>query len=181
MLEIYARFDGDVDGFSRGGSELEKAEMPDPAWGRISSLLQSLGLVDRGLAAPTFAADLDASLADLGVDPAMKQEMLRMLRRTRHRQTPIRLGPVVREGRWLCAGAIEVTVRIRESDTRFGSGDPADPPELRDDRAERCYYADWGGDDTNRSSITGPFGTRDEAEACAVRQSGTSGTFAWVS
>jgi hypothetical protein len=180
LLEIYARFGGDVDGFARGGSEAEKAEMPDGAWAQIAVLLQSLGIVERGLAAPSFAADVAASLAELAADPAAREEILRMARRSRRRETPIQFGRVVREGRWLCAGVIAVTVRIRESDTRFGSGDREDPPEIRDDRTQRCYYVDWEGDGTSRSSITGPFDTLVDAEACALKQSSSSGTFAWV-
>lgn len=89
-------------------------------------------------------------------------------------------GRVVREGRWLYAGSVEVAVRIRESDTRFSSGDYEDPPEVCEDRSERCYYVDWDGAGKNRSSsVTGPFDTLDGAEAFAVEQS--SGTLTWVS
>jgi hypothetical protein len=89
-------------------------------------------------------------------------------------------GRVVREGRWLYAGSVEVAVRIRESDTRFGSGDYEDPPEVREDRSERCYYLDWDGAGTDRpSALSGPFETLDRAEAFAMEQS--NGTLTWVS
>jgi hypothetical protein len=39
---------------------------------------------------------------------------------------------MVREGRWLYARSVEVVVRIRESDTRFGPGDYEDPPQVRE-------------------------------------------------
>jgi hypothetical protein len=180
MFEIYARFDGDVDAFDRGGSEAENAEMPEGAWGQISAMLQSLAMVERGVTAPAFTAEVEASLAEHGVDSATRKEMLRIIRRSRRRRMPIRLGRVVREGRWRYAGFIDATVRIRESDTRFGSGDPEDPPEVRDDRAERCYYVDWhGGDGTDRSSLSGPFATIDEAAARAAQPS--IGKLVWVS
>ena len=63
-------------------------------------------------------------------------------------------GRIVREGRWLYAGSVEVAVRVRESETRFGSGDHEDEPEVRDDRRERCYYIDWDGAGTNRPAAT---------------------------
>jgi hypothetical protein len=89
-------------------------------------------------------------------------------------------GRVVREGRWRYAETVEVPVRIRESDTRYGSGDHDDPPEVREDRGERCYYVDWDAAGTNRSSsITGPFETVDEAAAFAAQQS--RGTLTWAS
>jgi len=89
-------------------------------------------------------------------------------------------GRVVREGRWRYAGTVEVAVRIRESDTRYGSGDNDDPPEAREDRSELCYYVDWDAAGANRSSsITGPFETVDEAAAFAAQQS--SGTLTWAS
>jgi hypothetical protein len=90
-----------------------------------------------------------------------------------------RFGRVVREGRWRYAGTIESAVRIRESDTRFGSGDYEDPPDVREDRAERCYYVDWIGAGTNLSSaVSGPFDTLAAAETSAAEQSG--GTLSWT-
>jgi hypothetical protein len=79
MLRIYQRFRGDVDGFSRGGTRLEKAAMPDDAWGEIGVLLQSLGMVERGLASPVFAAEVDASLSRLAADAGAREEILRMV------------------------------------------------------------------------------------------------------
>ena len=88
-------------------------------------------------------------------------------------------GPVIREGRWLYDGTGEVAVRIRQSDTRFGSGDHDDPPEVRDDHQVRCHYVDWDGAGTNRSAfITGPFDSLREAEEFAVGQS--RGTLSWI-
>jgi hypothetical protein len=89
-------------------------------------------------------------------------------------------GRVVREGRWLYAGSVALAVRIRESDTRFGSGDYEDPPDVREDRSERCYYVDWDGAGTGRSSsVTGPFDALDGAEAFAMEQA--NGTLTWNS
>jgi hypothetical protein len=90
-----------------------------------------------------------------------------------------RYGRVVREGRWKYDETVDVAVRIRESDTRFGSGDHEDPPEVREDRSERCYYVAWDGAGTDRSSsVTGPFDTIDEAAAFAAQQ--CAGTLTWA-
>lgn len=89
-------------------------------------------------------------------------------------------GKVVREGRWMYAGSVEVAVRLRESEVRYGSGDHEDPPDLRDDIHVRCFYVDWDGAGTARSSsVTGPFETELEAEEFAAKQSG--GTVRWLS
>jgi hypothetical protein len=91
-----------------------------------------------------------------------------------------RFGRVVQEGRWRYGGTVAVAVRIRESDTRFGSGDHEDPPEGRDDRSKRCYYVDWDAAGTKRfSSISGPFDTINEAAAFVAQHS--SETLRWTS
>jgi hypothetical protein len=89
-------------------------------------------------------------------------------------------GQVVRTGRWLYAGSVEVRVRIRESEMRWGSGDHDDPPNIRDDIPERCYYLDWDGAGPGQhSALSGPFATLQEAEEFAQKQSG--GTVLWDS
>ena len=86
-----------------------------------------------------------------------------------------RFGRVVREGRWMYADAIEVGVRVLESDVRYGSGDDDDPPETRDDSRTRCFYVAWDAAESGRSSsVIGPFDTQAAAEAFAVQQSGAS-------
>jgi hypothetical protein len=89
-------------------------------------------------------------------------------------------GKIVREGHWRYAGSVEVAVRVRESEVRYGSGDHDDPPEVREDVPVRCFYVDWDGAGTGRSSsVTGPFDTQLEAEEFAVQQAG--GTIRWLS
>ena len=85
MLRIYLRYrgDGDIFGrdlFVRGGNVPERDDMPDEAWGEISLLVQSLGMVERGLTSPAFAAEVHDSLAKLAADPAAREEILRIAR-----------------------------------------------------------------------------------------------------
>ena len=47
--------------------------------------------------------------------------------------------PVVKRGTWLYAGAVRREVRIIRQDSWWGSGDHADPPEIRDNRDVECF------------------------------------------
>jgi hypothetical protein len=95
MLRVYLWYRGDVDIFARDmwvrsraaaaraadpAPDLKREEMPDEAWKEITLLLQSLGMVERGLTSPGFAAEVYDSLAGLAADPAAREEILRIAR-----------------------------------------------------------------------------------------------------
>ena len=95
MLQVYLWYRGDVDIFARDmwvrsrtdvarpadpAPYLEREEMPDEAWGAISLLLQSLGMVERGLTSPAFAVEVYDSLARLAADDSAREEILRIAR-----------------------------------------------------------------------------------------------------
>ncbi len=53
-VEIYQRFNGDVDGWARVGSKEEKSIMDDEDWFLIDGFIQDIKLVKKGLASDTF-------------------------------------------------------------------------------------------------------------------------------
>jgi hypothetical protein len=85
MLRTYLWYRGDDDIYARDtsvrrGAPFEGVEVPDEAWKQISLLLQSLGMVERGLASPAFAAEVHDSLERLAADPEAREEILRIAR-----------------------------------------------------------------------------------------------------
>ena len=54
MLEIYKRFDGDIDGFIRIGTLQEKEVLPEKDFVYVSNILQSMRLIKKGLASKDF-------------------------------------------------------------------------------------------------------------------------------
>ena len=57
-LAVYLLFNGDVDGFARVATAVQRALLPEREWGVIASLLQDLFLVEQGLISAEFAAEL---------------------------------------------------------------------------------------------------------------------------
>ena len=88
-------------------------------------------------------------------------------------------GKIVREGRWIYAGAVEAGVRIRENDRRYGTGDHEDLPEIREDAEVRSYFVEWfkAGSGLG-TSLSGPFDHLSEAEAAVLQQS--RGSVRWL-
>ncbi len=53
-LQIYERFDGDIDWLQRAGSSAEQAAISGAEWGRIGELIHLLTVIERGLAADSL-------------------------------------------------------------------------------------------------------------------------------
>jgi len=80
-LQIFMRFDGDVDMFSRAATEEDRAEIPEgDVWADIERLLSSLVLLERGLVAPAYADEILASLKRLAADESVAEEIRRIAR-----------------------------------------------------------------------------------------------------
>jgi hypothetical protein len=62
MLSIFAKFNGDIDGFARGAATVERQILDERTWYQISALLQELGIVASGLAAPAYEESVEARL-----------------------------------------------------------------------------------------------------------------------
>jgi hypothetical protein len=61
-LRIYEKFHGDIDGFARGGTLSEKQSITGEDWRFIDEILQSLVIVQAGLADPEFESRVQARL-----------------------------------------------------------------------------------------------------------------------
>lgn len=53
-IKIYKRFNGDIDGWARIGTNEEKSIMNDNDWFLIEGFIQDISLVKKGLASDTF-------------------------------------------------------------------------------------------------------------------------------
>ena len=61
-LNIYNKYKGDIDAWSRSGSKKEKEVISDDEWFLIDELLQDLQLVEKGLASESFIKDFNSRL-----------------------------------------------------------------------------------------------------------------------
>ena len=97
-------------------------------------------------------------------------------------QPPWRGDAVVRRGTFLYAGEVVCHVRIVRSSTRFGSGDYEDPPEVRDDREEQCFYVEYTGSGTpdRFSNATVWFDTAEDAARFVSAWPGVGHTVRWT-
>jgi hypothetical protein len=59
-LRIYGKFGGDIDGFARGSKISERESIADHDWRLIDEILQSLLIVQSGLASADFEAQARA-------------------------------------------------------------------------------------------------------------------------
>lgn len=84
MLDIFAKFDGDIDGFSRSATAVERAVLDDRMWYQISGLLQELGIVASGLASPAFKDIIEARILAESSTPGVAERLrqLASIRRT---------------------------------------------------------------------------------------------------
>ena len=63
MLKIYQDFNGDIDGWARVGTPLQKKKiMKDEDWSVIESLIQDISISNRGAASNTFLEVLNGKL-----------------------------------------------------------------------------------------------------------------------
>jgi len=63
-IEIYRKFQGDIDGFSRGGRKKDKDLIQDNDWSLIDNALQDLELVQNGLCSEDYKKRLDKILTE---------------------------------------------------------------------------------------------------------------------
>lgn len=61
-IEIYKRFNGDVDGWARIGSSEEKSMMNDDDWFLIEGFIQDISLVKKCIASDTFMKSVNERL-----------------------------------------------------------------------------------------------------------------------
>jgi hypothetical protein len=80
-LEIFKKFNGDIDHLARVGSPLDKMDISDKDWSLIDSFLQDLELVEKGLAADSFKQDLNSRLKDNLESETILQELKRIIKK----------------------------------------------------------------------------------------------------
>lgn len=78
-LNIYRRFDGDLDGWARIANGHDATDITDTDWLLIEALRQGLDLIAAGQASQTFTASFESRLRDTTADEATRQA-LRALR-----------------------------------------------------------------------------------------------------
>lgn len=73
-LEIYRRFNGDIDGYSRSSMD-DRSGITDEDWRLIDELRQALFLVRSGQAAAEFAASVEHRLSYVAADEGTRQAL----------------------------------------------------------------------------------------------------------
>ena len=68
QISVYKKYRGDEDGFSRVATSAEKSLMRGVNWARVSDLVQSLSLVQRGIAAGPFAQEIKREVREVCAD-----------------------------------------------------------------------------------------------------------------
>jgi hypothetical protein len=71
-IELYGRFKGDSDGFSRSGIDPSAVDMIHNDWREIAELKQALNVIESGLASPAFIAATEAKLLAAVPDEAAR-------------------------------------------------------------------------------------------------------------
>jgi hypothetical protein len=90
-------------------------------------------------------------------------------------QASIYGGETVKQGTFLYDGTVICDVRIVRTETRYGSGDHEDPPEIRDDRPGPCFYVEWGSTRTRGELTSGSGGYTTLSDAIRAVEQAVSG------
>ena len=75
-LQIYSQFNGDIDGFARLADEQQKMLINSGEWSVIESLLQDIGLVEKGLVSEHYRKEFENKLKTI----CENEETARVLR-----------------------------------------------------------------------------------------------------
>lgn len=81
-------------------------------------------------------------------------------------------GVTVKQGTFLYDGTVTCNVRIVRTEMRYGSGDHADPPEIRDEQPGPGFYIEWGSTTTpgEYTSGVGDYATLADAIRAVEQQ-----------
>lgn len=83
MLDIYAAFDGDIDGYARVGSAQQRRLIDDAQWREIAALLHEVLLLDGGKVSASYAAQISQRLSTLAAGRSVEDRLRRMARESR--------------------------------------------------------------------------------------------------
>ncbi|HQX59221.1 MAG: hypothetical protein KBF63_09605 [Rhodoferax sp.] len=75
MLDIYARFNGDMDGFARVGSARDRALMSETQWYALDAFVLELHAVKAQLASPGYAEQIESRLSAMSANPRVRERL----------------------------------------------------------------------------------------------------------
>ncbi|MDB5236482.1 MAG: hypothetical protein JWR44_3475 [Hymenobacter sp.] len=82
-LQVYREFQGDPGRFARGGTDAQRAVLPERAWGMLLDFIQDLHLVQQGLASSSYAARLEHRLRAQCSGPEVVADLARLAEASR--------------------------------------------------------------------------------------------------
>lgn len=71
-LNIFEEFDGDIDGWTRMGSDTGHSCMTETDWSLIDRLVMDLGIAESGLASSEFRVQLEERLRENAADESTR-------------------------------------------------------------------------------------------------------------
>ena len=77
-LNIFEKFDGDIDGWALSSIRDDKPNMTDDDWYVINDLVMGLSVVANGFASPAFSQEVESKLLTSTTDEATR-DLLRAL------------------------------------------------------------------------------------------------------
>jgi hypothetical protein len=75
MLDIFVKFNGDIDRFARFGNAEERSVLGEQPWFQISALLQELATLASGLAAQAYRELVEARLLAESSTPRVSERV----------------------------------------------------------------------------------------------------------
>ena len=88
---------------------------------------------------------------------------------------------IVKEGIFLYDGTVLCDIRIFKHGKRYGTGDPFDEPEFRDDADGEFYYIEFGSTVERGKFVSGSWALPSLEAAIEEAERATNGTVTWQS
>ena len=86
---------------------------------------------------------------------------------------------IVKEGVFLYDGTVPCDIRIFKHGKRYGTGDPFDEPEFRDDAEGEFYYIEFGSTVERGKFVSGSWAVPSLEAAIDEAERATNGTVTW--
>jgi hypothetical protein len=77
-LRIYEKYDGDIDAWARASTLRDKSSITDQDWHSIDQILQSLLIVQSGLASADFESQVRARTMDVTEDEYVRERLCQL-------------------------------------------------------------------------------------------------------
>ncbi|GAB4043109.1 hypothetical protein GCM10028810_04250 [Spirosoma litoris] len=79
-IELFRRYKGNLDNWSRGPSKRERAVLSDSEWYLISNIAQDLFIIEGGLCSEQYKNTFEEKLKREGVDQEMRSQLVEIMR-----------------------------------------------------------------------------------------------------